>query len=276
MKYFLVFSWLFLSFIICAQEKESTAAPNVYVLDQLFEMPSFDRQRGIRLYLPPSYDSGTYRYPVIYMHDGQNLFDVVTSYADEWGVDEILNEIAEEGGPEFIVVGIDNGGDKRTEELTPFKNYRGEGGQGKLYMEFIVEVIKPYIDTHYRTLKDVDNTAIIGSSLGGLISHYAIYQYPEIFGKAGIYSPSYWFSFDEIRELTINQPIPSNYRIDLLVGKQEGAVMYEPMKRLVEAIDETGHSKDHIRSKIDDLGKHNEKFWNREFKDTILWLFDKN
>ncbi len=276
MKYFFLFCLSIIVFLTNAQKVESSVTPNVYVLDSLFDMHGLERIRGIRLYLPPSYESTDRSYPVIYMHDGQNLFDAATSFAGEWGVDEILNEIAEEGGPEFIVVGIDNGGEKRTEELTPYENPKYGGGKGKLYMDFIVKEVKPYIDTNYRTLKDAENTALMGSSLGGLITHYGIYEYPEVFSKAGIYSPSYWFSYSEMEALTKNQSIPSTHRLDLLVGRKEGEVMVEPLNRMVKVIKETGHSESALRSKVNELGEHNEKFWNGEFKSTILWLFDKN
>src|SRR6185369_7256568 len=104
------------------------------------------------------------RYPVIYMHDGQNLFDDATSYAGEWGVDETLNELARSHGFEAIVVGIDNGQDRRMTELNPWDNPRFGKAEGAAYMSFIVDVVKPYVDARYRTRSDAQSTAIIGSS----------------------------------------------------------------------------------------------------------------
>lgn len=276
MKNASIFIFLLSAFFVKAQERTSTALANVHVLENEFEMPDLNRKRKVRLYLPPNYTESQKSYPVIYMHDGQNLFDDATSFVGEWGVDEILNEIASEGGPEFIVVGIDNGGSLRTEELTPYANEKYGGGKGTLYMQFIVEVIKPYIDEHFRTKSDVENTAIMGSSLGGLISHFAIYEYPDVFGKAGIYSPSYWFSYDAMARLTEEKPIPSNYRLNLIVGKKEGESMYLPFEQMCSLIEESGHDPGHISYKVVEAGEHNERFWRSEFKESILWLFKDN
>jgi len=260
-------------FFVTAQDRSSTASNNVHVIERTFEMPGLDRERGIRLYLPPSYEGSDKAFPVIYMHDGQNLFDDATSFVGEWGVDEILNEIANESGPEFIVVGIDNGGSLRTEELTPFPNEKYGGGKGEAYMDFIVKVIKPFIDEQYRTKSDLDHTAIMGSSLGGLISHYAIYKYPDVFGKAGIYSPSYWFSYDEMLDFTLNHPLPASHKLDLLVGKKEGESMYVPFQQMVDEIKKAGHPSANIKSALVEDGEHNERFWRSQFKASVLWLF---
>jgi predicted alpha/beta superfamily hydrolase len=273
MKTIFTFLGCTIIFFISAQERPSTASINVHVIERAFDMPGLDRKRRIRLYLPPSYKQSDQAYPVIYMHDGQNLFDDATSIAVEWGVDEILNEIANEGGPEFIVVGIDNGGSLRTEELTPFPNEKYGGGKGQAYMEFIVNVIKPFVDDHYRTKSDLNNTAIIGSSLGGLVSHYAIYKYPEVFAKAGIYSPSYWFSYDEMLDFTLNHPLPVTHKLNLLVGKKEGESMYVPFQQMVDEIKNVGHPSINVNSAVIEDGEHNERFWRSEFKASILWLF---
>jgi hypothetical protein len=150
----------------------STAADNVHVMDDEFYMPQLDRYRRIWVYLPPDYEETEDHYPVIYMHDGQNLFDASTSFVGEWEVDETLNDLFDEGYKVPIVVGIDNGGTERINEYTPWVNPGYGGGQGNLYLEFIVETLKPHIDQYYRTLPGRDHTAIWGSSLGGLISQY--------------------------------------------------------------------------------------------------------
>lgn len=126
------------------------------------------------------------------MHDAQNLFDSKTSYAGEWNVDEKLDSI----NAQIIVVGIEHGNDKRMEELTPFKNEKYGGGNADAYLQFIVKTLKPEIDRTYRTKTKTKNknTIIMGSSLGGLVSFYAVLKYPEIFGKAAVFSPSFWFS----------------------------------------------------------------------------------
>jgi predicted alpha/beta superfamily hydrolase len=128
-------------------------------MDENFFMPQLNRSRRIWLYLPPAYETSGLSYPVMYMHDGQNLFDVLTAYSGEWEVDEALNTLASQGHKVPIVVGIDNGGTNRIGEYTPWSNPDYGGGDGDLYIRFIVETLKPYIDQHYRTLSDRSNTA---------------------------------------------------------------------------------------------------------------------
>ena len=135
------------------------------------------------------------------MHDGQNLFDEATSYNGEWQVDETMEALSQAGYP-AIVVGIPNLGARRIEEYNPFPDPQ-HGGQGQAYVAFIVETLKPLIDQQFRTLPDRLHTGIMGSSMGGLISLYAFFQHREVFGFAGVMSPSLWFAgraiFDVLR-----------------------------------------------------------------------------
>ena len=269
---------LFLSVVSCQNNKKtaesagkSTAQENVIILKPML-MNSLDRARTIRLYLPENYNESTSSYPVIYAHDGQNLFDDTTSYIGEWGLDESLNQLATETGFEAIVVGIDNGQELRVDELTPWENSEYGGGEGAEYMDFIVNQLKPHIDSTYRTLKDRDNTAILGSSLGGFISHYAIYQYPNVFGKAIIFSPSYWFA-SEVWDFTSENPLPSDARIWLEIGEKEGEAV-DDTERMYEVILNTGHPEKNIIKKVDPDGEHNEVSWRRQFIPAIKWLFE--
>ncbi len=253
-------------------KKASTAQTNVNVLEKQFEIASLDRNRQIRIYVPPGYNTSDKKYPVLYMHDAQNLFDKLTAYSGEWGVDESLNQLAKTSGLELIVVGIDNGAEKRMNELSPWKNSEFGEAEGEAYMKFIVNQIKPYIDNNYRTLADKDNTAIMGSSMGGLISHYAIYEYPEVFSKAGIFSPSYWYS-EDVFTFTQNNPIPEEARLFLLVGKKEGQGMAENTEKMFTQILSSNHPKENIHIIIDPEGEHNEAFWKGHFTSAIEWLF---
>ena len=254
--------------------KKNTAQPNVVVLPEKFEITDLDRSRTIRIYLPPSYETSNKKYPVLYMHDAQNLFDDATSYAGEWQVDEILNKLAQDDVLELIVVGIDNGSEKRMNELSPWKNKEFGQPEGRQYINFIIRQIKPYIDSNYRTLKDKNNTAIMGSSMGGLISHYAIYQYPDIFGKAGIFSPSYWFS-EEVFSFTKSNSVPGDTRLFMLVGNKEGKGMAKNTKKMYDQILSISHPKENIKAIIDPNGEHNEAFWSKHFEEAVRWLFNK-
>ena len=272
------FSLWFLLSLFClpllGQDRSSTANENVFIPEQTFEIPGLKRSRKIRLYLPPGYENTSERYPVVYMHDGQNLFDDTTSFLGEWGVDELMNELAKTDDIKAIVVGIDNGGNDRIRELNAWDHPKYGKAEGKEYMEFVVRVIKPYIDANYRTRPDRKNTLIMGSSLGGLISHYAIYQHPGVFGKVGIFSPSYWIA-DGVFEFTKSKPIPSDARLYLLVGGKEGDTMAPDMVRMSKYIITQGHPRTHIKWKVNPEGEHNEKFWHSEFKEAMMWLFSK-
>jgi alpha-glucosidase len=160
-----------------APKLTSTAGKNVHIIDTAFRIDQLNRKRRIWIYLPDGYSSTRTRYPVLYMHDGQNVFDIISSYAGEWGVDECIDTMMRK----CIVVGIDHGGDKRLNEYCPYDfTLQGFGGsnsvnkgEGDQYVDFLVRTLKPYIDKQYRTLKNKNNTFIAGSSMGGLISMYA-------------------------------------------------------------------------------------------------------
>ncbi|MEZ0128795.1 alpha/beta hydrolase [Flavobacterium sp. LBUM151] len=168
--------------------QESTASKNVSTFT--IEAPQLKSTKKIWIYLPENYSVTAKKYSVIYMQDAQNLFDAKTSFVGEWNVDEKLDSLK----APVIVVGIEHGNDKRIDELTPYKNEKYGGGNADNYVDFIVKTLKPYIDKNYRTKTKPKNTIIMGSSLGGLVSYYAAIKYPAVFGKAGVFSPSFWFS----------------------------------------------------------------------------------
>lgn len=250
----------------------STASDNVHIVDENFYMPQLERTRRVWIYLPPDYESSGEEYPVLYMHDGQNLFDTQTSFAGEWEIDETLNKLSEEGMKVPIVVGIDNGGAHRIDEYSPWINTQYGGGQGDKYVEFLVNSLKPYIDENYRTLTDRDNTAIMGSSLGGFISHYASLKYPEIFSKAGIFSPSYWIS-DSVWDFTMSagKNYPGKYY--LLIGGEEGEQIVSQMWAMHDTLFALGYTDDEVAGKETPGGQHNETFWRTEFPEAYIWMF---
>jgi alpha-glucosidase len=250
--------------------KPSTAQANVHVLPAL-TIPGLGRQRQIRIYLPPDYDASERRYPVLYMHDGQNLFDAATGFAGEWEVDETLNSLARDG-LELIVVGVDNGGEHRMQELTAWDNAKFGKAEGDAYLEFIVDVVKPYIDEHYRTKSDRPHTAIMGSSLGGLISHYAIYRYPQVFGMAGLFSPSYWYAPD-VYTYTAAHALPRDAKLYFYCGGKEDESMLGKMNRMVSLVRNSGLPGDHIAVAVEVAAKHNEAAWARAFPRAVAWLF---
>jgi len=250
---------------------QSTAAENVIIMDEEFEMPQLNRFRRIWLYLPPDYDQSSNEYPVLYMHDGQNLFDQFTSFAGEWEIDETLNRLVDQGYKVPIVVGIDNGGIYRIDELTPWNNPDYGGGQGDEYMAFIVETLKPFIDENYRTLSDRENTGIMGSSLGGLISTYGALKYQNIFSKAGPFSPAYWINNDSIWNFISSFSMQNDIWFYQNVGEHEGDIYINNMYKMEDSLRAEGF--ENITSKVILGGDHNEQTWRNDFEEAYLWLF---
>lgn len=240
---------------------------------------SFAQQKGtlvtidvadkkISLYLPQNYTSSSKRFPVMYLHDGQNLFDATTSYAGEWRIDETLDSLH----AEIIVVGIAHGNEKRINELTPYKNETYGGGAADAYLDFIVHTLKPYIDKNYRTKTGKYQTAIGGSSLGGLVSFYAALKYPKIFGKALVFSPSFWIN-PEVYSLAENTKTLKT-KFYFMCGSSESESMVADMERMIAVLNTTRCSCLHLtHKKVVEAGKHNEKLWAKEFAKAYLWLF---
>jgi len=257
-----------------SQEIKTTASKNVKVDKELTYIKQLDRYRRLRIYLPPDYDSTNKKYPVLYMQDAQNLFDVYTSYTGEWGVDDILDSMFETTGFSLIVVGIDNGESLRINEYLPWDNTKVGKGEGPEFVKFIVEDLKPMIDNKYRTLPDRENTAIMGSSMGGLISHYALFKYPEIFSKAGILSPAYWISINHIFNFTQQSKTNLDLKIYMLVGRKEGKTVVKDCKKMKQTLFAMDFPPQNLVLNIDSKGKHCEAFWNLYFEEAINFLFD--
>lgn len=260
-------------------KEKNTLSPqlkNVQILKDSFAVINKENlpiYRKVWLYLPPDYNKTKSTYPVVYMHDGQNLFEDKTSFAGEWKVDETLNELNQESGFGCIVVGIENVGPERMNEYSPWTHQKYGGGSGDRYLKMIINNLKPKIDANYRTKTDRKNTAIIGSSMGGLISYYAGLKHPDVFGKIGALSTSFWFS-DDVKSFTLQNGNLTDSRLYLLVGGKEGGTMDKDMFTMKELLLETGFKKDHITSKLNPNAEHNEAFWSGEFKEVITWLFE--
>lgn len=249
---------------------QTTASPQIHLIK--LEAPQLDTLRTVRIYLPVGYSTSKHHYPVVYMHDAQNLFDNATAFAGEWKVDEFLDT---QKTQKVIVVGIDHGNEKRISELTPFPNEKYGGGEGEGYLDFIANTLKPHIDSTYRTLPEAQNTTIFGSSLGGLISFYAALKHPDIFGKAGVFSPSFWFS-DEIYDFAEAADLSAESRIYFLAGTDESEDMTSQMLKMKELLLKKGMNEKNLSLKIVEGGEHNEAFWSSEFPEAFYWLFPRD
>ena len=249
----------------------STAGKNVRIIDTAFVIPQLKRVRRVWIYLPPGYSTSQKKYPVLYMHDGQNVFDDSTSFAGEWGVDETLDSISSHS-KEIIVVAVDHGGQKRINEYCPYDMEKFGKGEGEAYVDFLAKTLKPFIDKNYRTKKDKQNTFIAGSSMGGLISMYAVLKYPKIFGGAGVFSPSFSVApkiYDDIRA----RGKQVNSKIYFYCGGKEGESM-EP--NMTKAFDEMRKvSKSQMACIVRPDGKHTEWDWRQEFPLFYLWMMER-
>ena len=234
------------------------------------DAPQLQTKKKIWVYLPLNYEKSNQKYPVIYMHDAQNLFDKDFSFGGEWNIDETLDSLK----AKVIVIGIEHGNEKRFEELTPYKNEIRGGGNADAYLEFIVKTLKPQIDSTYRTKTNAKNTTIWGSSLGGLVSFYAALKYPEVFGKVGCFSPAFWINKEAIFQKMENSP-NFNTKIYLLCGDKEGkedmVANIEQMETLINS--KRCECKKLNKSVIVKGGEHNEKLWRNAFAKAYLWLF---
>lgn len=250
----------------------STAADNVDIMDLQFYMPQLDRERRIWIYTPPGYENGNERYPVLYMHDGQNLFDKYTSYVGEWEVDETLNRLSTEGYQVPIVIGIDHGESERINEYLPWVNQQYGGGQGADYMDFIIYTLKPFVDSNYRTLPGREFTGMMGSSLGGLISHYGVLKFQDVFSKVGIFSPSYWIS-DSVWAFTNETGRQQSLKIYQLIGSMEGSGAIGDMWDMHQSLTNLGFDENELFSLEVTGGQHNETFWREQFAEAYLWMY---
>jgi predicted alpha/beta superfamily hydrolase len=239
-----------------------------------------NRTRMVRVYLPNHYyDNTDKRYPVLYMHDGQNLYkDEDAGYGMSWGISDYLDK----SDLELIVVGIDcNEGHKRLDEYSPWSSSEmrtifapeldGIGGEGESYIEYMVHELKPMIDEKYRTI--TDETSMAGSSMGGLISTYAACKYPNIFKRVASVSSAYWFTQDEIEQLIQKSELSDIEKFYLDVGTNESSGTIDS-KRYVESSEAIYTL---LNKKIKDVkfviaegAVHNELAW----RDRVPAIFD--
>jgi predicted alpha/beta superfamily hydrolase len=205
--------------------------------------PQRRNRRDVDIYLPASYrTAGARRYPVVYMQDGQNLSDPATAFAGTWDLEPTLERLAARG-LEVIVVGVHHAEEERLAEYSPFPDRRHRGGEGESYLAFLVDTLKPRIDRLFRTRTSCDETAILGSSMGGLISLYAFFRYPSVFGRAGVMSPSVWFGQGAILDYIAAARAPGG-RVYLDVGRQEGVNTVRHTRQLARLLVRKGFRRD--------------------------------
>jgi predicted alpha/beta superfamily hydrolase len=224
--------------------------------------PQLGNSRDLLVYLPPGYGTMERRYPVLYMQDGQNLFDRGTGFGgEEWGVDETLNALAEEGLG-AIAVGLPHAGDDRIPEYNPFGR-----GRGEQYLAFVVETVKPLIDAEFLTRPERDHTGLLGSSMGGLISLVGFFRHPAVFGLVGSLSPALWFAGRALYDMVADAPwVPGRLYLDN--GTRENSA-----GRMARLLRTKGYRDDVDLCYVKEAGgAHSESAWARRLPGALRFL----
>ncbi|MGT2832544.1 alpha/beta hydrolase [Streptococcus halotolerans] len=259
--------------------------------EHYLHVPYYDEERRIRVLLPKDYHKEDWAsYPVLYMHDGQNIFYSKESFSGySWKVIPTIKNHKEL--PKLIVVGIDNGGDNRLNEYAPWMTDVGTtpetasvGGDGMAYGEWVVNTVKPFIDKTYRTMTDSEHTLLAGSSMGGIITAYMGAAYPDIFGNLGVFSLASWFSERDFLRFCDHHPLAKSSKVYIQVGTLEGDEVDETFasnmnQRYIDctlhyyqSLLKTGTSMDNIKLNIMANEIHHEKCWADHFPEFLQFM----
>lgn len=246
--------------------------PQVHLISEEFEIPQLNKKRKVWALLPHDYDTSNEHYPVLYLQDAQNLFNEKSPFGN-WQIDKKLAVMSDYGIGKIIIIAIEHAEKERLLEYNVGKTLLGEG-QGKKYIRFITDTLKPFVDKNFRTKPEREFTGIGGSSMGGLVSIFSGLMYPEVYGKLMIFSPSLWvipkikFSFLDFYE-------PMETKIYLYAGGNESETMVKHVKKFKKRLLKSEGTKERMKVNlsINMEGKHNETYWSDEFPKAIEWLF---
>lgn len=246
--------------------------PKVELISEEFEMPQLNKKRKIWALLPHDYEHSSEHYPVMYLQDAQNLFNEKAQYGN-WEIDKKLAVMSEYKIGKIIIIAIEHAEHDRIKEYNVGKTLLGVG-QGKKYIRFVTDTLKPFVDAKYRTKPEREHTGIGGSSMGGLVSIYSGLMYPEVYGKLMIFSPSLWV-IPKMDFTNIDFSEPGDTKIYLYGGGDESETMIDHIKKFKKNMikNEFVEDKMKIKMSINMKGKHNEIYWSDEFPKAIEWLF---
>lgn len=255
----------------------AAAGPGQIRKHEKFASRFLSKKRDIIVYTPGIYEKRPdLRFPVLYLEDGQNLFDPATSFIPGmyWRVGETTDALIAQGAIQpLIIVGIYNTV-KRLNEYTPTRDKKLGGGRADKYGRMLVEELKPFIESSYRTLHEPENIGLGGSSLGGLLTIYLGLKYPNIFGKLAVLSPSVWWSQRAILGYVAQTPVQARARIWLDVGTNEASNTVKNVTDLHDALVQRGwQDNQNLHFEVIQGAQHNEDAWARRVGPFLQFLF---
>lgn len=254
------------------EDVKHTASENVWTLTDKFCIPQLNTYRKIWLYLPPGYYYSNKRYPVVYMHDAQNLFDSYHAVDGEWEVDKTLDKMCSSGHSGAIIVGIENGGKNRRNEYLPQYCFENGKSKAKEFLTFIAYRLKKYIDKYYRTLPDKKHTGMIGAGEAGTFTLYSVFEMPDIFGNIASFSPDIKMC-PQLADAITNVNRATDNRFYFLTGIRQPENLLQKLQTIEHMLKVNGLPINNIKinAKLD--GESRNWFWKREFAHAYRWLF---
>lgn len=263
--------------------------PGTAITEPKYDRVTFDyedRKKDVLIWKPEDYDaSSADKYAVIYMTDGQNLFDRKATSTGSWGVAESVTEMTANGGQKCIIVGVENGATWRDEELTPdigkVTEASYENGKGKYFSDFVIDTVMPYVNEHYNVYTDREHTHIAGSSSGGIESFYIAMEHPDRFASVGALSPAFllytddtWVEYLNKKDFSKNAPL-----VYLYCGNSSADQLEQPLcigtKTMPNNLKVCGYPEDKVVIKLYENGVHNEMYWRAVFPDYLKYAFPK-
>jgi len=249
------------------EDRRPNSTSSVKVLSDDFFIPQLNTRRKITVYIPPEYQKNEHRYPVVYMTDGQNLFDSSKAYGSEWGIDKVLDNIHFWDKQSLIVVAIDSEYKNRRNEFTPFS----PESIAPQMLQFITETLKPYIDAHFRTHQQANKTAIVGSSYGAVFALYAAVAAPNSIGNAGIFSPVL-SSIEPLLNFIQESGKHHSSKFYFATGLKESKVILKDIQLLYNHLRISGYNENELKISVRPNGEHDGWFWGSEFEPAVRWL----
>lgn len=254
---------------------EPSASKNVSILKDTITIDYLNERRTLAIYLPENYELDTIAYPVIYFLDGQSLFDQKIMEGHEWQVDEVLDSVALLGQTKSIVVGVYNSDRDRMTEYKPFTSPhlpKEKVVTGDKHAKWIVSDLKNWVDKNYRTINTPESTVIGGASLGGLMAYYMLMEYPEVFGGAIVFSPSFWVN-DRVYELHKKVNNLKDKRIFFNAGELETPTV-ESIKKMYKVLLDSGLPKENMLLDVEKDEGHWHMTWRKGFVKTYPWIME--